>query len=497
MVNTDDLQDIISRHNEWLLVRDAGRTFPLLSSEIEITSDGKKAHFAFLDDKGHHTWRLNGFERDGREVSIDAAGAFARNRETMRLVPRISAIELAADVELARLQKANEIAALIVESFAGTKLGRVSLNAENGRLAQILFEMAEKRAVAAIADITAVLTVEAIFTAAILWLEKLGLRKNKPVNEIWIICEKRQAKNAQKLHALLTERWKSKLTVIEVDRKQDPPRLLELPERKISGLWREKAPKLTLPGQPQPGKTAQSIIDLSPSSIDVIFSRQGETVRFMGLPFARVRKVAGQEKAWFGIGRDRSILSQDSWSELKILVRELELYRSASTPNKRHEYYRTAPEAWLESILRRNIRLLDANLILSPLYNQFRSSNDKIDLLALRRDGRLVIIELKTQPDREMIFQAADYWRKIELQRRRGILEAADLFDGRDIIDKPALVYLAAPAWSFHRDFDFFARSISPDIELWRFELHERWRDDLKVLARRDYSDSLSGLTNR
>jgi len=217
----------------------------------------------------------------------------------------------------------------------------------------------------------------------------------------------------------------------------------------------------------------------------------------MGLPFARVRKVAGQEKAWFGIGRDRSILSQDSWSELKILVRELELYRSASTPNKRHEYYRTAPEAWLESILRRNIRLLDANLILSPLYNQFRSSNDKIDLLALRRDGRLVIIELKTQPDREMIFQAADYWRKIELQRRRGILEAADLFDGRDIIDKPALVYLAAPAWSFHRDFDFFARSISPDIELWRFELHERWRDDLKVLARRDYSDSLSGLTNR
>jgi len=96
-----------------------------------------------------------------------------------------------------------------------------------------------------------------------------------------------------------------------------------------------------------------------------------------------------------------------------------------------------------------------------------------------------------------MIFQAADYWRKIELQRRRGILEAADLFDGRDIIDKPALVYLAAPAWSFHRDFDFFARSISPDIELWRFELHERWRDDLKVLARRDYSDSLSGLTNR
>ena len=66
---------------------------------------------------------------------------------------------------------------------------------------------------AAIADVTGQLTVEAIFTAAMLWVEKLGLRKKRPLNDIWIVCEKRQAKNAQKLHALLTERWKSKITV--------------------------------------------------------------------------------------------------------------------------------------------------------------------------------------------------------------------------------------------------------------------------------------------
>jgi hypothetical protein len=135
-------------------------------------------------------------------------------------------------------------------------------------------------------------------------------------------------------------------------------------------------------------------------------------------------------------------------------------------------------------------------LILSPIYNQFRTSNDKIDLLALRRDGRLVVIELKTQPDREMIFQAADYWRKIELQRRRGVLSAADLFDGREILDEPVLVYLAAPALSFHRDYEFFARSLASDIELWRFELHENWREKIKVLARREFHDQAFGLTN-
>ncbi len=246
-----------------------------------------------------------------------------------------------------------------------------------------------------------------------------------------------------------------------------------------------------------PGAMACEIIAMAPEEIDVIFSRQGETLRFRGLPFARVRKTLGTEKGWFGIDRRRRpVYGPDSRVELETLVEELRFHRRFEPDNPRHELYRLAPEAWLESILRRNIRLLDANIILSPIYNQFRASNDRIDLLALRRDGRLVIIELKTSPDREMIFQAADYWRKIELQRRRGKLREADLFGGREIIDKPALIYLAAPAWSFHSEFAHFARMIDREIEIWRFELHENWRREVKVVARQNYSDPLSGFMN-
>ncbi|MBK9527885.1 MAG: hypothetical protein IPO41_06105 [Acidobacteria bacterium] len=209
------------------------------------------------------------------------------------------------------------------------------------------------------------------------------------------------------------------------------------------------------------------------------------------MPFARVRSMMGQEKAWFGVGRDRRPLLAENSDDLDELITSLSLSRSATAPNKRHEYFRTAPEAWLESILKRDVSLLDANLILSPIYNQFRSSNDKIDLLAIRRDGRLVIIELKTNPDREMVFQSIDYWRKIELQRRKGLIAAADLFNGREILDKPAIIYLAAPAWSFHRDFEFFARAVSAEIEVWRFELHENWREKVRVVSRLAYRDTL------
>ena len=73
------------------------------------------------------------------------------------------------------------------------------------------------------------------------------------------------------------------------------------------------------------------------------------------------------------------------------------------------------------------------------------------------------------------------------MQRRKGELAKAGLFEGREIIDRPALVYVVAPALSFHRDFETFARMLAPEIEMWRWELHEDWRENLKVIGRQRF----------
>lgn len=495
MVTPAELSELIAAYPEWLLIRGSGRSFPIFANELEISENDGRSLVGFLDDGGFHSWRLNEYKFQDGAIELDVAGPFAQKRETIRLVPRESAAALVAAVELARLQKANEIARLIETSIPATKIIRVDLNMENGRLGQIIFER-ERVRIAALNDVTSAMTPESILASAMIWLEKLGLRSKNPITDVLIICEQRQAKALQKQHALLSDRWKAKITVGEISRKSEPPKINELSKRKVRELWREKAKKLTLPRDPQPSETASRLIELAPDKIDIVYSKQGETLRFLGLPFARVRSLLGKEKAWFGVNKARGPLMPENLNEAVDLVRDLEKYRAAASENTRHEFYKTSPEAWLESILRRDIRQLDANLILSPICNQFRTSNDKIDLLALRRDGRLVVIELKTQPDREMIFQAADYWRKIELQRRRGILAEADLFDGREILDKPVLVYLVAPALGFHRDYEFFARALQSEIELWRFELHENWRAKIKVLARREFHDEVFGRTN-
>jgi len=485
----DEIQNCLDSQTEWLLVHSGGKTFALQNTEIEISFERGKILFGFLDDKGFQTWRINDYKIENGEILLNLSRNFGKDTEKIKLVPRVSAAELSATVELARLEKANEIAGVIAENIRGARLVRVELNEENGRFAQIIFERANGRQTAVLADVSATLTPEILLSSAILWLVKLQNRRKKPVETVWILSEKKQAKNLQKLHALLKENWKERIFIKEISRKgakaQREESLIKLSSLEISQLWKSKSKYIQLAENPQISETARKIIALSPDKIDLIFSWHGETLRFLGLPFARVRKVFDTEKAWFGIERDRVILSEENWKDLLELIENLENYRAFDSPNKRHAFYHSAPEAWLEAVLRRNIKLLDANLILSPLYHQFRAERDKIDLLALRRDGRLVVIELKVAPDREVIFQAADYWRKIELQRRTGNLQKIKLFGDLEISDKPALVYLVAPTLSFHRDFEFLAGTISPEIEIFRFDLNENWRETIRVLQRR------------
>ena len=180
-----------------------------------------------------------------------------------------------------------------------------------------------------------------------------------------------------------------------------------------------------------------------------------------------VRCLAAR-RVWFGINRShRRLLDESTWNEWQNLLRDLREHRSASALDHRHAFYRAAPEAWLESLLRRDITKLDPGLIIAPLHAQFRTARGAklgirpIDLLALRQDGRLVVIELKVSEDREHVLQGADYWRRVEAHRRRGHIARAKLFGERKIRDESPLVYLVAPTLRVHPSFQTLAQCIS------------------------------------
>lgn len=487
MKNSDltTLKNLLNANNEWIITHMSGETFSLRLSEIEIETAADKILFSFLDRKGFQTWRLTGIEFDRSKILLDLSRNFGTENSRFELIPRAKAEEFSETIEIARLERANNIAKLLISEFPEMKLIRVELNKENGRFAQIIIENRKLMRSAAIADVSESLTPEVLLTFAIIWLSRLVQRRKDPAAQIWILSEKRAAKKLQKLHACLTSHWKDKIRVYEMSGNRSTAKLSKPKPLKISGLWRYKPKNLNLVKNKHLTKTSRAIVKLAPIEIDHIFSKHGETLRYLGLPFLRTRKISGEEKTWYGVEKAREILNDGSLEDFYEFFEQLKKCRTVKTRNSQHIFYQMAPESWLESILRQNIKLLDANLILSPIYNQFRTSQDKIDLLALRKDGRLVIIELKVSADREMIFQAVDYWRKIELQRRKGDLNKARLFGELEIADKSAIVYLVAPTLSYHRDFEFLSKTISDEIEIFRFDLAENWRENLKVLRRR------------
>jgi hypothetical protein len=258
-------------------------------------------------------------------------------------------------------------------------------------------------------------------------------------------------------------------------------------------LWTKHPARFRAP-QAETGISEQAarILALAPHAIDVVRARHGETLRYHGLPFARIRRVMRSERVWFGIdgSRRRCLLDESAEQEWRKLLSELQEHRRAESDDHQHALYKALPEAWLESLLRRDITRLDPGLRLSPLHAQFRASpqalagavSRPIDLLALRRDGRLVVIELKVSEDPEHVMQGADYWRSVEAHRRRGHITRARLFNDAVIRDEPPLVYLVAPTLRFHRSFRTLAQAIDPAIEIYRFDINEDWRAGVRVM---------------
>ncbi len=353
-------------------------------------------------------------------------------------------------------EKAEKIAQLARQKIPGGKVLSLQLSDKNSpHFAKILLQNFQNKRIAVIAELQKE-TAENLITYSMLWYYKLSKLKTKAAEKIWIIST--QSKKLAQLCVVLKDNWQRKINIYD--------HLLIEKFEEIATLKKPKSVK------EENNALAERIISLSPEEIQ----HQGRNLTFRGLPFAKLKG----EEIWFGIESQNQLLHHSNWTDLLQLIENLQLYRQDKAPQKNHIFYQQLPEAWLESSLRNDISVIDANLILSPVHHQFRTSFEQIDLLALRKDGRLVIIELKVSPNQVHLFQAVDYWQEIEKQRLAGNLRG--LFDNLEIANQPSLVYLVAPHSCFHPDFKFLASLINSEIEVYRFDLNENWRTKVKVL---------------
>ncbi len=491
------IAELFHAHAEWLFVPNEGAPQSLRRDELEIAIVHGRLVFSCWTEKGTRWWHVLDWHWTGRLLEFETSRRLGRERAFMQLVPRASAKHVAVMIRVARELRCERLAHLAATFEADTRIERLSLNhgtrtGQPGRYAQILLlRRRERIAVTGPVVPSVPAIVDAFLSSALLWFRRSADRIRPPfVEQFWLCVSPELLKPLLYRVALLRSGLRDVIRVFTVD-----DELTSLREERCQQkreLWRKKLARFPPVAAATNSETSEAIIAEAPEAIDVVHARHGETLRYFGLPFARVRSLLGREKVWFGIDRaHRRLLDETTWNEWEELLGDLREHRSDAALDHRHAFYRAAPEAWLESLLRRDITRLDPGLIIAPLHAQFRTARGAklgirpIDLLALRQDGRLVVIELKVSEDREHVLQGADYWRRVEAHRRRGHIEKARLFGERTIRDEPPLVYLVAPTLRVHPSFETLAQCISSEIEIYRFDINEDWRSGVRVMRRK------------
>ncbi|MEO6829435.1 MAG: hypothetical protein ABI164_06460 [Acidobacteriaceae bacterium] len=235
--------------------------------------------------------------------------------------------------------------------------------------------------------------------------------------------------------------------------------------------------------------------------MEIVFRSGSEVVLLWnGLEFAHIETAVAEnfsrtEEILFGSGAHATRLTDESAPKLRELVAQLILRRQANG-DKRDPLYRQQPERWLESLLRRSPDTVDAMIEPQPLYAQVPafSAADRavLDLLAVRRDGRLVVIEIKADEDLHLALQALDYWVRVRRHHQpaagpnlQSDLERFGYFPGRQLRPEAPLLYLVAPALRIHPATEIVLRYISAEVDWTLIALDERWREKVRVVFRK------------
>lgn len=519
-----------SSHPEWFCTKvlaattsaPASRvTFPVQSAECSLHKQGGKLLFSFTSDRGAEIWRVTSWEHTGDDdngkLLLSVERAAGRERAQLEFVPRTSVSTHVAHVRLSRETRLAEFAVTLAREAAhvldtkikleSARLNHGRRNAEPGRFARVLLSAHNARlfATGAVAD-AATLNVESFLAHALLWFARAreqAARRSRASHArdlLWLIAAPGVAPRLAERCALLKDGWRDLISVWRTNADDDFSNVSPVRVPALNELL-DRAPRAhrasVVAPQFHASETARRIIAYAPEAITAAPARHGETLRFRGLAFARIRRMMNREHVWFGVesmpsAQRRQVLTEKNWMELATLIESLDSHRQADAADRRHAFYTTASEAWLEHLLRERVTRLDPGLVLAPLYAQVRVGSASqggttarpLDLLARRRDGRLVVIELKTAEDAALPIQAADYWRQTEAHRRAGSLVARNLFGDAPLADAPPLVYVVAPTLRFARSFEFLASLISPLIEIYRFDINEDWRAGIRVQRR-------------
>jgi hypothetical protein len=501
------IEQAVLAARDWQLWEGEKLVTTLTRDAYEFGVEWGKLIFAWWTDDSSQSWRITAYEIAAAELHLKATRGMGRDTVTFTLRdPLRWQAHNPEDVTVTERRAAYSalLPQLLNEHFGDVQLQRVTMRskfslANPSQYVRLLLKR-KKETLAAIGtnEAEAQTDIDGIITAGLSWCAEL----KTPAQKLWLCVPAGRSQTVlERLTLLDGAPLNLQIECFEVNepertltalRPVSQAELLSLHPRGL--LWPETKTVAASPWRAR-------IVSLAPEWIEVREEAQQrfESYRLHGLEFART-KGEHRERVLFGVPQypdevatkfafqpdaARRTLTDHNFGQLKTLVQEILTYRHAASPDLRHPFYRLRTEAWLEALLQRDIRVLDATLDPRFVYSQIPAwlgdERSVLDLLTVNHNGRLVVIELKAAEDAQLPLQGLDYWLRVEQARIRGDFTRRGLFAGVELADQPPLLYLVAPRLRFHRSFSLVANCIAPDIEAYRIGLNTNWREGVKV----------------
>lgn len=487
-------------------------------AQLEWSVEWGKLILSWWDDSQSQSLRIVGYAIEQSRIVLQ--GKRGLMTEPIRLVfdrqigDEVAAFEIPPErLTERRVWYGQLLARLIREQIPAVRVRHHSTGADHhhrvpGRYARMVLSRRGETILAigaSAGEVPAV--IDGITAAGLVWFENYNLERNtaRQARQLWFFLPRDHSLTAmERLPLLKTGAGTAGFGCYEVDeirheiRQLQPVAQMELLSsypREL--LWPAETESLDRAG----AELHRRILSLAPELIETRY-RPGGLISYAinGLEFARL-PINDHLSANFAVAgdpfphdpRQRSPfgtpLDQRTMPELRRLVERLIANRNGTAREHRHPFYRLRTEAWLESLLRSDIRRLDPELDPSFVYSQIPTwhadQRSVIDLLSVKRDGpdrgRMVVIEIKAAEDLQLPIQGLDYWLRVEQARARGEFARRQLFDGVQLADRSPLLYLVAPRLRFHRNFTIIARCLNPEIAAYRVGLNANWREGIRV----------------
>jgi len=241
-------------------------------------------------------------------------------------------------------------------------------------------------------------------------------------------------------------------------------------------------------------KSIHQVLTLLPEAEVAVLSAGEVAFRWHGLEFARARIAQSEgsfrngEELVFGIGAEERLLDESSEGPWRTLIQRLRTTRQ-TLGSRFQPLWRLQPERWLESLVLRDLTAVDPRLDTAHHYSQVPafSASDRamLDVLAVTREGRLAVLELKADEDIHLPLQGLDYWSRVKWHHARGEFTSAGYFAGREISLADPLLFLVAPTLHIHPATDTLLHYVHPGIHWTLVGIDERWREGVRAIFRK------------